>query len=1069
MTANISGISFDLDPQANKNLTVVEVGPYGENGQKNEINKFLNLSIEGLTRINSYLLLHSAPGENFAGLSSKKPFIDPCQHSASQNESLGAKLRLQFDFAICGTLKPGTSDAEGNVALEQAMIACGQKQAEGDVGFLAQTFYLQGKMDAANLSKVSALLFNPELFKTKIFLAEEFYSAVKMPVPLVILGSETKIEKINIVAMNDEQLLALNSKRKLAATLEEMRGFQAVYKDEKFIAERRKHGLDNQATDVEIESWFGLRSEHCFHKEFNARVSLKTSDRDAVFKKTLESGNLKSDNSELLLENGIFKTFIARPAKKVFERLEKRGNNWIASMFSDNSGVVYYDQDYMYCIKVETHNSPSNIEPVQGAKTGLNGNFRDIMGTMQGSFDILAGFFYYCTGNPKYQGWLPKGVKHPYTILKGITRGVREAGNEMQVPTVTGGVVCDPRYIAKCLVYCGAVGWSPVKIDGRDLRTKEPKVGDRVFVAGQPVGIDGIHGATESSLSASSSISLGHVQADFSFIQSKVKDLVLTASRQGLFSAVTDCGAMGIGSASHEIASYTGGLSMDLANHPVKYKGIQPWQINCSETQDRMLLVVDPKNAAEFERLAKFYNVEVSDLGELTNSGYVELKYKGSVAGLIDINKLFDKNPVKQMSAMWPEIQEQELESHQIELSKAILKVLSLPDVASKEWFFRQKDSSVKGGTILGPSFGRKLNVDSDAAIHKPLETEGRDFGAIAYAISASPKLSDLDAYYAAQRSFIDAVGKIVALGVALPDVNKASWDAWAVCGNYCQPNSDSNYTLSEENGRINMAKLLREGQAVSELVERFNVPVISGKDSMKCSCVYTVPDTFSLNDIPADLREHIFLKEENGIKKIEIHDPPTYLLSIAAKVSDYRKTQNAEFKFEGDLIYLLGNTKAELGSSAYAEAAGYELKSRPLHGGYIPKVNLEEFIAISENVVRAVNSGVAASSAYIHNGGVVTAISKAIIASGLGAEINTNGALKVEELLFSETPGRFLITCSPENKAKFEEVFKGLPILALGKVSADGLKINSTLCDLNADALEKAYCSAFDFGGWYA
>lgn len=439
MSSITSGIIFDLDPQAKKNLTVVEVGPYGENGQKNEINKFLNVSIENLTRINSYLLLHSAPTENFASLSTKKPFIDPCQHSASQNENLGAKLKLQFDYAICGTLKPGTSDAEGNVALEQAMIACSQEPVDGDVGFLAQTFYLKGKIESANLNKVSALLFNPELFETKIFTTEEFYQGVKMPVPLVILDAETRIEKINILAMNDEELLKLNSKRKLAATLEEMRAFQSVYKDEKFIAERKKHGLDNQATDVEIESWFGLRSEHCFHKEFNAKVSLKTSESDVVFKKALESGNLSSRNSEISLDAGIFKTFIAKPAKKVFERLEKRGNNWIASMFSDNSGVVYYDQDFMYCIKVETHNSPSNIEPVQGAKTGLNGNFRDIMGTMQGSFDILAGFFYYCTGNPKYQGWLPQGVKHPYTILKGITRGVREAGNEMQVPTVTGG------------------------------------------------------------------------------------------------------------------------------------------------------------------------------------------------------------------------------------------------------------------------------------------------------------------------------------------------------------------------------------------------------------------------------------------------------------------------------------------------------------------------------------------------------------------------------------------------------------------------------------------------------
>jgi len=188
---------------------------------------------------------------------------------------------------------------------------------------------------------------------------------------------------------------------------------------------------------------------------------------------------------------GLFNTFIKDPAEEIFDKLEKRGKNWIVSMFEDNSGVVQYNKKYMFCIKFETHNSPSNKEPVQGAKTGIDGVNRDIFGTLLGTFDAIANFFFYCTGDPIYKGWLPEGVKHPYVLLKGITQGVREGGNECQIPTLGGGLITDPRYIAKCLVYCGTVGWSPVESeDGKSYLRINPRVGDLIFVAGQPVGID---------------------------------------------------------------------------------------------------------------------------------------------------------------------------------------------------------------------------------------------------------------------------------------------------------------------------------------------------------------------------------------------------------------------------------------------------------------------------------------------------------------------------------------------------------------------------------------------------
>ena len=1067
------GISYFLPNGIKKNISFIDVGVYEEGGKLKEINKFFNLQIKNLYRVNTYIFIHSCPKEKFSNIQNKKPFLDPAVHNSSKDFSLALDLNLDFDYYLHTMLKLGTSDAEGNIAYEQALIAAGQDMSQGDAGFLATNYFFKGDLTEEQIEAVSNFIANPELYQKLIVSKDEYCKGIEVEAPLVVLENKVSVEKFAISEFDDMQLLELNSKKKLAATLPEMQHFKQVYQDQKYISERKKYGLDERATDVELESWFGLRSEHCFHKEFNALLELEIPKLDCVFEKAVTSKWLEKSNNQYKVEKGIFKTFIQEPAEKVYDQLEATGQNWIASMFSDNSGVVYYDDEYMYCLKVETHNSPSNIEPVQGAKTGLNGNFRDIMGTMQGTFDILMGFFFYCTGHPNYSSWLPKGVKHPYVLLKGITRGVREAGNEMQIPTLAGGVVCDPRYIAKCLVYCGAVGWSPIKsLTGIDYRLKEPEVGNHIIVAGQAVGVDGIHGATESSLSASREISLGHVQADFSFIQAKVKEFILDASRQGLFTAVTDFGAMGLGSASHETARATGGLDMDLAKHPVKYQGILPWQINCSETQDRMLLVAKNENLAKILKLAEFYNISVSDLGILNDSGYVHLTYSDETVALIDINKLFDKNPKKVMSGFWKKKAKHQNQEIKLSLQEKVNLVLSEPEVASKEWFFRQKDFSVKGGTIIGPLYGKNLDVDTDAAIQKPLETYEKDKGAIAYAICAYPKLTDYDSYLAVQKSYLDVVGKILALGAKLPDLSRKEWNAWAMCGNYCQPNSDSKYTLCEESGKENLAELVREGIAVRELIEEFNIPVISGKDSMKCSCVYEVGDDFDLSEIDPSLAEHIKLIEKDGKKKIEIHDPETYLVSLAVKLENYERAQNPEFKASGDLVYLLGETKKELGGSAYYSGVGYKLEKKPIKGYVEDYYDISAYKQVAKDLQTIYEKNILASSAYIHSGGLISALVKASFASELGLELDFSSGfadLTLDEILFSESSGRFIVSIDPNDKQKFEKLFSNTKPLLIGKVSNTyqiSIKYREQIEKIDLMQAKKSYQKAFDFGG---
>ncbi len=1076
----MKGINFVLPEDVkDKNISVIEVGPYEENDLAGEINQFLGTDIDKLTRIDTYLLVHpqDIKLKELESLLFGKPFVDPVIHKAALNKPLIEELKIPFDYVLQSMLNPGTSDAEGDTALRQTLLALGKSLSEGDAGFHSKQYFLKGSLNPGQLENVSAFLANPELNKRLVIPKLEYESGKKVTVPVVTLKPETRVETFDVISFSDDQLLELNSKRKLAGTLEEFYQFREQYRDENFLKKRREVGLDEKATDVELEEWFGLRSEHCFHKEFNAHITLEDEADDHLFRKAYERGWLAKDTKgNYVLEKGIFETFVEEPARTISDRLERRGKNWIASMFEDNSGVVYYNEDYMLCIKFETHNSPSNIEPVQGAKTGIDGVNRDIFGTMHGTFDAIANFFLYCTGNADYKGWLPSGVKHPYTILKGITRGVREGGNESQIPTLNGGLITDPRYIAKCLVYCGTVGWSPVKSpDGKSFIGKNPRVGDLVFVAGQPVGIDGVHGATESSLSASADISLGHVQADFSFIQAKMKEFVLDSARSSLFSSMGDCGAMGIAVAL-ELAKKTGGLILDLSLHPKKYLGIQPWQIACSETQDRMVPIANPDNKDEIFRRARLHDVPITEIGKLTDSGYAQLLYEGRTVALIDLNKISNKEPRKRMHATWyKSVEEKPVRIGDYSLEESLSLVISQPDVASKEWFFRQKDSSVKGGTIQGPLIGLKQEVEADATMQKPLDTEGKDFGAIAYAMGIAPKLSDLDPYYASQRSLVDMVGKIIAVGGALPDMENPKWDAWAVCGNYCQPNSDSKSTLTRESGEHNLASLVREGMGVRDAIEKLNIPVISGKDSMKCSCEYEVDNSFKLEDVPPDLRRHINLAEnkKTGKRHIEIHDTDSYLASCAVKIEDYRKCVNSALKQEGDLIYIIGTTKNHLGASQLLSAIGYNEQGIPIQGGIIPKADLDEFVNVSKAIHAAINEEIVASCSYIHNGGIAVSLSKATLAGELGASIDAKNIFSdsnctYEELLYSETPGRFIVTIDPKDKEKFEQIIHSVPYGMIGRVADENLyvtKLDGTQEFVSLGKVKENYQKPLRFG----
>ncbi|MCS5535706.1 MAG: AIR synthase-related protein, partial [Candidatus Poseidoniales archaeon] len=379
--------------------------------------------------------------------------------------------------------------------------------------------------------------------------------------------------------ISDEELVELSQTGLLALNLEEMKAIQNHYRNPDVQAIRKTHGIsDNAPTDVELECLAQTWSEHCSHKIFAARIH-----------------HLDNETGEDSTIDSLFKTHIMKPTFDIRESAD-----WLLSLFHDNSGVIEWTEDWSLCMKAETHNSPSALDPFGGAMTGIVGVNRDILGTGLGARPI-ANTDVFCFGPPNYDGDIPPGLFHPSRVFRGVHAGVRAGGNESGIPTVNGAMIFDHRYIGKPLVYCGTVGIMPRRLaDGRESHIKTPSSGNIIYMVGGRVGSDGIHGATFSSLELTEASPSSAVQIGDPITQKKMIDMLLEARDSGLIQVITDNGAGGLSSSVGEMAELTGGAELDLSKVPLKQPGLSPWEILVSESQERMTVGLREEDTAAF-------------------------------------------------------------------------------------------------------------------------------------------------------------------------------------------------------------------------------------------------------------------------------------------------------------------------------------------------------------------------------------------------------------------------------------------------------------------------------------
>jgi phosphoribosylformylglycinamidine synthase II len=906
-------------------------------------------------------------------------FADPIIEDAGTNTLLIANQHhfpTSPDVVITVGFKAGVTDNPGSAALDGFRTIFPEAGTASISTYISYAFFgLPAEVEADWLAKT----LHNNLIQRAIIADRTACSAGQWPQieytekPPQIFEAPTHVD----MEIPDADLIALSETGLLALNLEEMQTIQGHYRNESVRAERTAVGIVADApTDVELECLAQTWSEHCKHKIFASKIH-----------------HIDTETGEDTIIDSIFKTNIMKPTHDMQKEVD-----WLLSVFHDNSGVIAWDDDWSVCMKAETHNSPSALDPYGGAMTGIVGVNRDILGTGLGARPI-ANTDVFCFGPPNWEGNLPDNLFHPSRVFRGVHAGVRVGGNESGIPTVNGAIVFDDRYIGKPLVYCGTIGIMPRRLpDGRESHIKTPVAGDIVYMVGGRVGYDGIHGATFSSLELTEESPSSAVQIGDPITQKKMIDMVLEARDAGLITCITDNGAGGLSSSIGEMAEYTNGCEIDLAKVPLKQAGLSAWEILVSESQERMTIAVKSEDCAAFDALASLHEVEATPVATFTDTGVFHVKYEDTTVAYLPIEFLHDGVPQLQLESEWtsPNVTAF-VPPSDANHSDLLLRMLARPNIASKETWVRQYDHEVIAQTAIKPFVGVKRDGPGDAGLIAPIH--GNPHGLVV-SCGIAPRYSDIDAGAMAAASIDEAVRNAVCAGV---DVDKI-----AGLDNFCWP--DSIESVKTPDGRFKLAQLVRANRELERVCRAYRLPCVSGKDSMK-------------NDYGT------------GEKKISI--PPTLLFSLFGDQPDVRFTATSDFKRAGDKLYLVGQSHDELGASELAfmmtesgEAAGV--------GGTVPQLphpeqNLTTYRALST----AIQSGLIQTAHDCSEGGVGVAVAEMCIGGRIGATIDLDGTghENLWARLWGESLGRFVVAVTPDKEHEFTEWMKGHPVTMLGEV----------------------------------
>lgn len=663
-------------------------------------------------------------------------------------------------------------------------------------------------------------------------------------------------------------------------------------------------------------------------------------------------------------------------SKPVLRRFPTKGEHVLQGP-GEGAGIVDIGDKQAVVFKIESHNHPSAIEPYQGAATGVGGIIRDVFSMGARPVAIL---------NSLRFGELETArVKY---LFEQVVAGIAGYGNCIGIPTVGGEIYFDPCYEGNPLVNAMCVGI----IDHDKIQKGVAKgIGNPVMYVGASTGRDGIHGATFASeeLSEASEAKRPAVQVGDPFMEKLLLEACLELIDSGAVQGIQDMGAAGLVSSSSEMASKAGnGIELNLDQVPQREKGMSAYEMMLSESQERMLVVVEQGREDEVRAIFDKWGLLSATVGRVTDDGRLRLLHHGEVVADVPVDALAENAPVYHKPSKVPEyyttFSQMEEKSLEVEdATKALEQLISSSTIASKEWVFHQYDHMVRTSTVVEPG--------SDAAV---IRVRGTKKG-LAMSTDCNSRYIYLDPEVGGAIAVAEAARNIVCSGgrpLAITD-----------CLNFGNPEHPEIFWQFE-----------KSVDGMSAACRTLNTPVIGGNVSL--------------------------YNERSGMAVY-----PTPVVGMVGLIEDIEKhTTTQGFKAAGDVIVLLGETQAEFGGSELQKLLEKEISGRP------PMLDLEKEKALQELVLEAIQQGWIQSAHDLAEGGLAVALTESGISGNRGAEVDISTSLTVTEILFSESQSRILVSLKEKDIAALMKraQAKGITAQQIGQVTeSDSLqvKVNGT------------------------
>lgn len=733
-------------------------------------------------------------------------------------------------------------------------------------------------------------------------------------------------EIIDITGKSVADLKEISANLSLGLSAEEMTKLEEYFSD-----------LGRNPTDVEIQAMAQAWSEHCCYK-----------------------------SSKFYL-------------KKYFSGLEK--HDAILAM-EDDAGVIAFDEEYAYVVKMESHNHPSAVEPYGGAATGVGGIIRDILCMGAEPVALLDSIYF---GEVWSREWASKSL-HPRFIMNNVVSGIRDYGNRVGIPNVAGSVDFDPSFNHSPLVNAGCVG---IVRKDRVVRSLISKIGSILILAGGRTGRDGIHGVNFASatLGEESGQNKSVVQLGNPILKEPLIHAILEANDRNLIIGMKDLGGGGLSSSVGELC-LAGGVSaiVDLENVLLKEDNMKPWEIWISESQERMLLAIDPKNLTAISDIFRLWDIEFSVIGNVVEGTNLILRYKKEEVLNLDLNFL-TSGPVYCRPYELPARNRREyiLPAETFDIKDLLKNFLGSPMNCSRFNITRQYDHTVRGNTIIRPMTGKpSKETHSDAAVIKPVENSLRG---LALTAGSRFDMVSVDPMGGTFGTMTEAYLNLLVTG--------AKPNSVVDCLNLGNP----------EEPEI-MGQLVDIVSAMSEFCKKMQLPVVAG---------------------------NVSLYNQYAGKNIK----PVPNVLMAGIVKDLTKAVSVDFKGEDNFIFIIGQESSNLGGSQL-------LKYLNKESGTVPWFDMQELADISKAYLEAVDRDIILSGHDVSSGGIIQALLEMSFGSGIGFAVDlsrVSGARTLEKM-FAEGGERIIAEVSPQMKDAFLDTFKNISVTELGKTLKDHVSV---------------------------